>query len=392
MDWYLYTGADAELPQRGSGARQFRPESFRQPTLSGVSLIQEFNQESARQLLSTTLSTHSVTTLRCADVEARSSLHDPKIVQMPETRHVPVMVPEVLRALKVEPGGVYIDANLGEGGHTEAILRASVPDGTVLGIDADNEAIASAVHRLSGDEGMVSRLTAANANFRDIQAIAAEAGIGPVDGILFDLGLSSLQLDTEERGFSFRRSDPLDMRFDVRQTVTADDIVNRYGRDELADVIYQYGEERASRRIAAAIVAARPIQTAIRLADVIAGAVPRRGSRRIHPATRTFQALRIAVNDELNALEAGLTQAISLLKPGGRLVVLAYHSLEDGIVKNLFRQEATDCICPPERPICDCGHAALVSLVSRRVIKPARAEIEGNPRGRSARLRAVERL
>jgi 16S rRNA (cytosine1402-N4)-methyltransferase len=318
-----------------------------------------------------------------------------EITPMHETRHIPVMVPEVLRSLEVKPGGVHIDANLGEGGHTEAILNASGPDGTVLGIDADAEAIASATDRLSGSPGFPGRLTTVNANFRDIRQVATENGLdsGSVDGVLFDLGLSSFQLDIEERGFSFRRPDPLDMRFDVRQTVTADDIVNRYSRDELADVIYQYGEERASRRIAAAIVAARPLQTATQLADVIASAMPRRGgSRRIHPATKTFQALRIAVNDELVALETGLEQAISLLKPGGRLAVIAYHSLEDRIVKNLFRREATDCICPPERPVCDCGHSASVRLVSRRVVKPSQAEIDGNPRSRSARLRAVERL
>lgn len=311
---------------------------------------------------------------------------------MNETRHIPVMVPEVLRALEVKPGGAYIDANLGEGGHAEAILRASGPDGAVLGIDADAEAITSAAHRLTE---WADRLTMANANFRDIQSIAAEHGRdeGSVDGVLFDLGLSSLQLDTEKRGFSFRRPDPLDMRFDVRQTLTADDIVNHYGRDELADLIYRYGEERASRRIAARIVAARPIQTATELASVIAAAMPRRGgARRLHPATRTFQALRIAVNDELGALEIGLEQAITLLKPGGRLTVIAYHSLEDRIVKNLFRLAATDCICPPERPVCDCGHVATVRLVSRRVVKPSQDEVDANPRCRSARLRAVERL
>jgi len=329
------------------------------------------------------------------------------LAQMPETRetrHIPVMVPEVLSALEIKTGGSYIDANLGEGGHTEAILRASSPNSSVLGIDADTEAIESAVARLSAiSTEFANGLTTANANFRDIKLVASENRLGEasVDGILFDLGLSSLQLDTETRGFSFRRPDPLDMRFDVRQTTTAADIVNRYQQDDLADVIYQYGEERASRRIAAAIVAARPLQTASQLADVIAGSMPgakpgrksvRGGARRIHPATKTFQALRIAVNDELGALETGLKAAMSLLKPGGRLVVIAYHSLEDRIAKNLFRREATDCICPPERPICDCGHTASIRLTPRRVIKPSQAEIDGNPRGRSARLRAVERL
>ena len=362
---------------------------------------QVFDQETARQLMPVMIPTLPDSTLQSAVVESRShgspALPTPtarEVARMPETRHVPVMIPEVLSALEVKPGGFYIDANLGEGGHTEAILRASAPDGTVLGIDADKEAIRSAEAHLSCAPELAERLITANANFRDIESFSTENGRnqGSVDGVLFDLGLSSLQLDTEERGFSFRRSDPLDMRFDVRQTLTAGDIVNTYGRDELADVIYQYGEERASRRIAAAIVAVRPLQTATQLADVIASAVPRQGSRRIHPATKTFQALRIAVNDELGALETGLRQAISLLKPGGRLVVIAYHSLEDRIVKNLFRQEASKCICPPERPICDCGHTSSLRLVSRRVIKPSQAEIEGNPRSRSARLRAAERL
>ncbi|MBT3942123.1 MAG: 16S rRNA (cytosine(1402)-N(4))-methyltransferase RsmH [Chloroflexi bacterium] len=338
-------------------------------------------------------------TQRCAVAGARTTAVAAntysELAPVPERRHIPVMLPEVLRALDVKPGGAYVDANLGEGGHTEAILQANAPDGTVLGIDADAEAITSARGRLAGSPDLAGRMTTANANFRDIADVSADHGhaVGSVDGVLFDLGLSSLQLDTEQRGFSFRRPDPLDMRFDVRQSITAGDIVNRYDRDDLADVIYQYGEERSSRRVAAAIVAARPLQTASQLADVIASAMPRRGGRsRIHPATKTFQALRIAVNDELGALEDGLNQAISLLKPGGRVVVIAYHSLEDRIVKNLFRREATDCICPPERPICDCGHTASVTLVSRRVIKPSEAEIDGNPRSRSARLRAVERL
>ena len=319
----------------------------------------------------------------------------PEAIPVTERNHIPVMLPEVLRALEVKPGVTCIDANLGQGGHTKAILQASAPDGTVLGIDADAEAIASATELLATYPDLARRMTTANANFRDILNVAEEYGHRPcsVDCILFDLGLSSLQLDTERRGFSFRRPDPLDMRFDVRQTLTAAEIVNQYDRNDIADLIYRYGEERSSRRIAAAIVAARPLLTASQLANVIARAMPtRRGSKRIHPATKTFQALRIAVNDELGALENGLELAISLLKPGGRIAVIAYHSLEDRIVKNLFRREATDCVCPPERPVCDCLHIATVRLVSRRVIKPSQAEIERNPRSRSGRLRVVERI
>jgi len=305
-----------------------------------------------------------------------------------ELHHKPVMVPEVLDALRVQPGGRYIDGTLGEGGHAEAILRASEPGGQVMGLDADHEAIAVATDRLRGHG---SAFLALAANFRDIRRLALSYDFAPVHGVLFDLGVSSLQLDAEARGFSFRRPAPLDMRFSLDQPVTAADIVNGYSQRELADLIYQLGEDRAARRIAAAIVAARPISTSADLADVVAKAV-RGPRRRLHPATRTFQALRIAVNEELAALEVALDQAISLLGHGGRLVVLAYHSLEDRIVKNFMRREASDCICPPGAPVCRCGHLATVRRVTKRVIKPAAAEVASNPRSRSARLRAVERI
>jgi 16S rRNA (cytosine1402-N4)-methyltransferase len=207
-----------------------------------------------------------------------------------------------------------------------------------------------------------------------------------------DLGISSLQLDVETRGFSFRRPDPLDMRFSLGQETTAADIVNGYSQTELADLIYQLGEEPAARRIAAAIVRARPIRTSAELASVIeraAGGGPR---RRIHPATRSFQAIRIAVNDELGALHSALEQAVSLLGHGGRLVVISYQSLEDRIVKNFMRRESTDCICPPETVVCICGHKATLRLVSRKVVRPSEAEVGANPRSRSARLRAAERI
>ena len=304
-----------------------------------------------------------------------------------ELHHRPVMVPEVLEALRVQPGGRYMDATAGEGGHIEAVLAASQPGGQLLGIDADHEAVAVARDRLApfGDAVRVVL-----GNFRDMRSIALAADFVPVHGVLMDLGVSSLQLDAEARGFSFRRADPLDMRFSLDQQITAADIVNGHTQEELANVIFRLGEERRSRPIAAAIVAARPLRTSSELAAVIASAV-RGPRRRLHPATQTFQALRIAVNDELAALDAALGQAVSLLGLGGRLVVLAYHSLEDRIVKNFMRRESADCVCPPGAPECRCGHLATVRLGTRRVITPAAAEVASNARSRSARLRWVER-
>lgn len=302
------------------------------------------------------------------------------------------MVPEVLHALAVQPGGRYIDATLGEGGHTEAILNASDPGGQVLGIDADQEAISVAADRL---RSFGTRFLAANSNFRNIRAVALSFDFMPVHGVLMDLGLSSLQLDAEARGFSFRRPDPLDMRFSLDQPLTAADIVNGYNRDELADLIFQFGEERAARRIAAAILAARPIRTSEALAEVVRRAVPGprgRAHARIHPATRTFQAIRMAVNDELGALQSALEQAVSLLGHGGRLAVISYQSLEDRVVKNFMRREASACICPPGTPVCRCGHQPSLRLISRRVIKPSASEIDSNPRSRSARMRVAERI
>ncbi|MQG29301.1 MAG: 16S rRNA (cytosine(1402)-N(4))-methyltransferase RsmH, partial [SAR202 cluster bacterium] len=231
-----------------------------------------------------------------------------------ELHHTPVMTPEVLQALSVQPGGRYIDATLGEGGHSTSILSAADPGGQVLGLDADPEAVSVATERLA-DAG--ETFLALNVNFRDIRATALRYEFVPVHGVLFDLGVSSLQLDREARGFSFRRADPLDMRFDFDQQLTAADIVNDYAESELADVIFHLGEDRAARRIARAIVRNRPITTSLELADLIEKVNPRRGSH-IHPATRTFQAIRIAVNDELSALETALEQAVSLLGQGGR--------------------------------------------------------------------------
>ena len=305
-----------------------------------------------------------------------------------ELHHTPVMTPEVLQALNVQSGGRYIDATLGEGGHSKAILAAAQPGGQVLGLDADPEAVAVATERLA--EAGESFL-ALNVNFRDIRATALRYEFVPVHGVLFDLGVSSLQLDRETRGFSFRRADPLDMRFSFDQQLTAADIVNEYAESELADLIFHLGEDRAARRIARAIVRNRPVSTSLELAELIEKVNPRRG-RRTNPATRTFQAIRIAVNDELSALETALEQAVSLLGQGGRFAVISYHSLEDRIVKNFIRKQASDCICPPGTPACRCDHLATVKIITRRPIVPTDAEIESNRRARSAKLRVAERV
>ena len=305
-----------------------------------------------------------------------------------ELHHTPVMIPEIIQALKAHPGGRYIDGTLGEGGHSKSILNAIEPGGQVLGLDADAEAITVATERLMEHE---DAFLAINANFRDIRATALRYEFVPVHGVLFDLGVSSLQLDRESRGFSFRRSDPLDMRFSFEQQLTAADIVNQYAESELADLIFHLGEDRAARRIAKAIVHNRPVNTSLELAELIEKVSPRRG-KRMHPATRTFQAIRIAVNDELSALETALEQAVSLLGQGGRLAVISYHSLEDRIVKNFIRKQASDCICPPGTPICKCNHLATLKMVSRRPLTPTESEIETNRRARSAKLRVAERI
>jgi 16S rRNA (cytosine1402-N4)-methyltransferase len=307
---------------------------------------------------------------------------------MQEITHIPVLLDETLDGLAPRPGADLIDGTLGAGGHTEAWLEATAPDGRVLGFDLDAGALEAARERLARFGG---RVTFTHASFADMGDVAPERGFGAVDAVLLDVGFSSMQIDDPARGFSFSADGPLDMRFDRDQPATAADLVNTLGRDELADLIYQYGEERHSRRIARAIVAARPFQRTGRLAEVVAGAVPR-SSERIHPATRTFQALRIAVNDELGALERALPGAVALLKPGGRLAVISFHSLEDRIVKNFIREAASDCICPPDLPVCVCDHEPTLRPVNRKPITASDAEVNANPRSRSAKLRVAERL
>ena len=279
---------------------------------------------------------------------------------------------------------------MGAGGHAAGILKAATPDGRLLGLDRDAEAIAFAMQRLAP---FSNRVTLIQAPFNRLSALAPAAGFRAVDGILFDLGFSSRQLDDPQRGFSFMHDGPLDMRLDQHQRETAADLVNQLDETELANLIYRYGEEPASRRIARAIVAARPLQSTGQLAEIVRKAVGHRARReRIHPATRTFQALRIAINRELEQLEESLPQAVELLRPGGRLAVIAFHSLEDRIVKQYFKQETRDCLCPPSLPVCACNHRASLKIVTRKPIRPDAEEIDNNSRSRSARLRVAERL
>jgi 16S rRNA (cytosine1402-N4)-methyltransferase len=312
-----------------------------------------------------------------------------------EVGHIPVLADEVMSMLAPAPGSLQIDATLGGGGHTERILEATDPDGRLLGLDADGAAIARVVDRLRPRFG--DRLVTRQANFRELATVAPAAGFGQVDGALFDLGLSSYQLADTERGFGFRAGGPLDMRFDTGRGVPAAELLGTLDVGELAALFGRYGEEPRAGRIARAIVDARrtvPITTAEELAALVERVVPPnpRQPRRTHPATRVFQALRIAVNEELDALEDGLRAALDLLRPGGRLVVLSYHSLEDRIVKRFFAAERRGCVCPPELPVCVCGRDPRLRLVTRPSLTPSAAEIEANPRARSARLRAAERL
>jgi 16S rRNA (cytosine1402-N4)-methyltransferase len=310
------------------------------------------------------------------------------IVAMSVPVHVPVLLDEVIAGLQARRGGYFVDCTVGLGGHAAAILEIISPSGKLLGIDADPEAIKISQDKLS-DYG--EAVTLVNDNFVNLEAIYRRYHFHPVDGILFDLGVSSLQLDTAERGFSFHLDAPLNMRFDSEPGLTASDIVNSFSEQELAKLIEKYGEERHSRRIARHIVQNRPIANSVELAHLIEQALGGKRAK-IHPATRTFMALRIAVNNELQNLELALKQTIDLLRPGGRLTVISYHSLEDRIVKQFMRDAASSCVCPPGTVICHCGHTPTLKLISRKVIKPTSLEIESNPRSRSAKLRIAERL
>jgi 16S rRNA (cytosine1402-N4)-methyltransferase len=300
-------------------------------------------------------------------------------------------VAEVLAQLDAREGGRFLDGTVGGGGHAAAILDATGPDGKLLGLDRDPAALAIAARELArfGDRALLAR-----ANFAVLDDVADTHGFSPVDGVLLDLGLSSLQLADDERGFSFRSRGPLDMRADPDLRDSAADIVNSWSEKDLRRVFAEYGEEPEAARVAGAIVRRRvktPFEAADDLGRFVAGVKTRR-PRGIDPATRVFQALRITVNDELANLERGLAAAMRVLRPGGRIAVISFHSLEDRIVKRFFARESRDCICPPHLPTCVCGHRAGLRVVTRRPLRAASAEVDRNPRARSAALRAAERL
>lgn len=307
--------------------------------------------------------------------------------------HIPVLAREVIEHLACRPGGIYVDGTLGGGGHALEILKASAPDGRLIGIDRDEDALNAAGKRL---EGYKDRITLVRDNFRDIENILKSLGVKEVDGILLDLGVSSYQFEEPGRGFSFRYDARLDMRMDNRQEVSAYELVNNLEVGELARIFREYGEEREAGKLARVIDSVRkrrPIETTGELANIIYDAIPRRfHPKGIHPATRVFQALRIAVNDELKSIEDGLSGGLESLKSGGRLAVISFHSLEDRIVKNFFREASTGCVCPPKFPICVCGKKPRAKLVTRKAVTPSDEEIDKNPRARSSKLRVLEKV
>ncbi|MBN2047574.1 MAG: 16S rRNA (cytosine(1402)-N(4))-methyltransferase RsmH [Anaerolineaceae bacterium] len=310
----------------------------------------------------------------------------------PSEHHLPVLYHEIIKALAPRNEGHYVDGTLGAGGHSWGILEASAPNGRLLGLDLDPLAIQIAAERLNSFQG---RFTLLQESYVNLRHAMERIGWDKADGIVIDLGVSSMQLDLAQRGFSFREDGPLDMRFNPETGTSAAELLSSLSEEALAEIIWKYGEERHARRIASAIVAHRPIQTTRELADLIENTIGRRGPggrKPIHPATRTFQAIRIAVNDELGTVEAVLPEAIEALKPGGIFAVISFHSLEDRIVKRYFQQESKDCICPPEQPYCTCGHKASIEMISRKPIQASEAEIADNPRSRSARLRIIRKI
>lgn len=316
--------------------------------------------------------------------------------------HTPVLLPETLEALQPRSGGRYVDATVGGGGHAEKILEVagSSPDSVkpksgsarLLGIDADPAALGAARHRL---ERFGERVVLVQAYFDELGEVARRNGFGHADGVLFDLGVSSPQLDIAERGFSFQHDGPLDMRLGPTASTTAADLVHDLSAAELQRIFAEYGEERYARRVAERIVRERartPIRTTGQLASVVASAKPRSRSEHIHPATRVFQALRIAVNDELGRLRRALPQALEVLAEGRRMAIISFHSLEDRIVKQFMRREAQGCICPPDLPVCICGHRPALRILTPRPVTAGEAEVLSNPRARSAKLRVAERI
>ena len=311
---------------------------------------------------------------------------------MTEFHHISVLLKESIEALNIRPQGVYLDGTLGGAGHSAEIARR-LSTGTLIGVDRDPKALAAAEERLAPWR---DRVKLVHSNFRELDRILDSLGIPAVDGILLDLGVSSPQLDEADRGFSYMADAPLDMRMDPSDPLTAYEVVNSWPQEELRRILFAYGEERYAPLIAAAIVRRReqaPIESTLALVDVIRGAMPQKALReKQHPAKRSFQAIRIAVNDELGAVDAVMRRAIDRLKPGGRLAVITFHSLEDRIVKNAMAEAVRGCTCPPEFPVCVCGKKPSLKLISRKPIVAGEAELEMNPRARSAKLRVGEKL
>jgi len=302
--------------------------------------------------------------------------------------HIPVLYKEIIHALQPQRGGRYVDGTLGAGGHARGILEACSPDGLLLGLDVDPQALALSRETLAPYEG---RVRLVQASYTTLTEQLAAAGWDAVDGIVLDLGASSMQFDNPERGFSFMQDGPLDMRFGPHAFQSAADLVNNLPEKDLADLIFRYGEDRDARRIARAIVDSRPLQTTRQLVTVIEKASPRRGDR-MHPATQTFQALRIAVNDELTSVESVLPQAVAGLKSNGRIAVISFHSLEDRIVKDFFRDQSKDIVNPPYERIYEVERKAVVKVINKKPILPSEEEIKDNPRARSAKLRVIEKI
>ena len=298
------------------------------------------------------------------------------------------MLSEVLEAFEGSPGGWFIDGTFGLGGHSRGLLER-YPDRKVFGIDLDAQST-----RMSrkGFQKFTDRVLLVNGNYADMKMLTREPNISPVGGILLDLGLSSMQLETEGRGFSFRSDEMLDMRYDQSQGITAYDLINTYEEKELSEIFFHFGEERAARRIAKAICDQRPIMTTGKLAKIAEGKVWRSGKSRIHPATKIFQALRIAVNQEFENINSGLSAGLDLLTNKGKFVVLTYHSLEDRIVKQFFKKESLNCICSVNVPVCVCDHKSQLRIVNKKVKTPSSSEIGINPRSRSAKMRIVEKI
>ena len=309
-----------------------------------------------------------------------------------EFKHISIMAEQCIEGLKIKGDGIYVDCTLGGGGHSSLILEYLSPEGRLIGIDQDIEAISAAKKRLQN----FNNVTYVNDNFRNIKRILEDLGIEKVDGVLADLGVSSYQLDNAERGFSYMNDAPLDMRMNRNERVSAYEVVNNYSQEELEKLIRNYGEEKFARRIATFIVdrrAIKKIETTFELVDIIKAAIPAKARREgPHPAKRTFQAIRIEVNKELEILNKTVEDAVQCLNEGGRIAIITFHSLEDRIIKTKYKELENPCTCPPDFPICQCGKESLVKIITRKPIEPSEEEVENNPRSRSAKLRIAERI